>query len=1202
MGTRVPLSDATSRANTTSVPQSAARTKYAYAQYDNVAPASVGATYAFSPSVTASSPAHAPSINATPPAMETPTRDYEGESKRNSAASQNTPDRHYSSCDGFPNKKSHIGPWQLGKTLGKGSSARVRAARHCVTQQDVAVKIIAKKTARMTQSGSIAILDQVDSSLPENIDGVRRMPLAIEREVAILKLIEHPNIVKLYDIWENRNEIYLIMEFVENGDLFTYINCNGALTEESSLFVFRQMMNAVQYCHTYNICHRDLKPENILLKADGQIKIADFGMAALHQGPRYHLQTSCGSPHYAAPELLKARPYRGEKADIWSMGVILFVMLAGRLPFDESDLGYMLAKAKKGIYTMPAHFSPEAKDLVHRILQVEPEVRISMNEMWQHPLVWKYGYLDEFGSHRADGRGAGNRGTHMRPLDLTTIDTQIFRQLHSMWHTLREDELAGKLVSNEPNDQKMFYWLLFGYRDRQMENFNPTLTHSMSDYHHANQVFSKKVSTRQFSQGKVSGHKRSVSRFTVISNIAETETETEYGTIRSYDPYKSSSVMRFDDARAASHAKIVIHRSNSDAEAEARSAVQAEAQRARAGSANKKRMTAHHRRGTSTNLKLSRGSTNSVRSLHSIKSVGRYGATVVRPATRYRRGVNFSQVRKPSGHDRQSSISSISDIKYRDDTLLWNEDLTEFSCKIARDLDEAFMSSLLTVDIAENEDGRNSPYSLRLSSPDVEHSLSTQALLADSDPSPILETTGPGHWDSRPLPPSPPLSDSVRLEIMQAEADRAHRKYSADSGPTMRPLSTPGNAAIASPRPKVEASAFPAPLVISERRVVSAPVYPNGGSDLPSIYEGFHENGCRNETDKPRAVSAPSKNQGLNDLAMAEKTIRVVVSPTAPRNRRSIATPQPLDVSKNSSRVNAKTPSSEQSIRQQYIDGEGYRSRYHNEFPERQPTIVEEGSKESLSSGSGSGPIKMPWLFRRQSKLESRRAETPAASVVNPPQALPRKRSLFFPFWKSSRSSTKLSVLETDDENKANSWETVKSWKPKSTEDLKSKKRFSRLTLPSGWYDEDEEERGSRKIDPQQNWLARIFHVKPAKRHLCLSISQRRARQETVSLLREWKNFGIRDIEVDKVNNIVFARVAANNYLGIREVSFACEIITVIEHRKSNHLCIIRLTQERGSANSFHKVADTIKSKFRERHLLVADTRKSKMMVKTLNS
>lgn len=207
--TRVPLGDATSRANTVSTPQSAPRSKYVYMQPDEiVSSASVGATFGYSPSMDSSSPIHGSPVSPTPVASLAPP-EYTHESKRNSAASSqaSSDSRRYSSCDGFPNKKSHIGPWQLGKTLGKGSSARVRAARHCVTHQPVAVKIIAKKTARMTQSGSIAQLDMVDSNLPENVNGVRRMPLAIEREVAILKLIEHPNIVKLFDIWENRNEM-----------------------------------------------------------------------------------------------------------------------------------------------------------------------------------------------------------------------------------------------------------------------------------------------------------------------------------------------------------------------------------------------------------------------------------------------------------------------------------------------------------------------------------------------------------------------------------------------------------------------------------------------------------------------------------------------------------------------------------------------------------------------------------------------------------------------------------------------------------------------------------------------------------------------------------------------------------------------------------------------------------------------------------
>ncbi|OAA62507.1 serine/threonine-protein kinase [Niveomyces insectorum RCEF 264] len=1155
-------------------------------------------------------------------------------SKRNSAASRDSQSTtnskrtsQYSSCDGFPNKKSHIGPWQLGKTLGKGSSARVRAARHCVTHQAVAVKIIAKKTARMTQSGSIAQLDQVDSNLPEHVNGVRRMPLAIEREVAILKLIEHPNIVKLYDIWENRNEIYLILEYVENGDLFTYVSRNGPLTEEASIFVFRQIMSAVQYCHMYNICHRDLKLENILLKSDGQIKIADFGMAALHQGPRYHLQTSCGSPHYAAPELLKARPYRGDKADIWSMGVILFVMLAGRLPFDEEDMGLMLAKAKKGIYTMPGHFSPEAKDLVHRVLQIEPKVRISMKEMWQHPLVWKYGYLDEFGTTGTDGHAPGGRGTQTRPLDLAHIDTQIFRQLHSMWHTLREDDLAGKLVSNEPNDQKLFYWLLYDYRDRHLENFNPTLTHSVSDYHHVNQaVYSKKVSTRQFSQTSSSGHKRNVSRFTVISNVADTEASTENGTVKSYDPYRAS--VRPSETRA-SHAKIVVHRNNPNAEDEVRSIVQAESIKAKASStAAKRRVYSQQRRGSTAHLRASRGSMSSIRSSRSVRSTtSRHGAQVVRPASRHKRGVDFSSVRRESGHDRGRSTSSINASRLRDDTPFWSEDLADFSCEIAKDLDEAFTSSLLAVN-GDDQDAENasSPLSLRLSTT-PEPSASTQG--TGSLQSVKQPAAKPHPWDSRPLPPSPPRSDSVQLALLQAKTG-----FTTATDPATSPSAK---------RQARFADAHPLPKT-GERRTVSAPVYSQTGrgatKQLPPICETSVENWASADGDKPRAVSAPSKhhaystlqdNQGLTHLARAEDTIRVVVSPEAVRVKGLTALPRPLHLPKNVGRT-APPAQPGHDLRQQYQASE-QQPRIKKDEKLHSETIVDEvtvtAPSVSGSEQSSAAPSRKSW-FRRQSKTDvhynaaaadaierpgcdnSRSAEPAVPLVEDFPPALSKRKSFVFPFWKALKSDTKLNaVVETDDgnNNEASSFAeqlkhritNISSNSNNSKNNNRKVHRTPTRSAHSSSYDEDD---GSsiRKIDPQQNWLSKLFRVKPARRHLCLEISQRRARQDIAALLGEWRAYGICDVEVDKERNVVFARVASYNYLGIREVSFACEIITVIEHGKRNHLSIIRMTQEKGSASSFHKVADTVKGVMRKRHLLVTDKRKAKMMVKTLNS
>jgi serine/threonine protein kinase len=241
---------------------------------------------------------------------------------------------------------------------------------------------------------------------------------------------------------------YLILEYIDQGDLFHFINSRGRLPEEVALCFFRQMMSAISYCHSFNVCHRDLKPENILITADFQIKIADFGMAALHQTATHQLATACGSPHYAAPELLKNRHYRGDRSDIWSMGVILYAMLSATLPFDDPNLRAMMNKTKKGHYEMPKGLSPEAEDLIRRMLQVNPDRRITMKDIWQHPLVRKYSYLDEFGDNTAQLPDT-RKGFQFTPVAKPSIDPQLLRQLRSMWHMSSEHDLTLKLTSAE---------------------------------------------------------------------------------------------------------------------------------------------------------------------------------------------------------------------------------------------------------------------------------------------------------------------------------------------------------------------------------------------------------------------------------------------------------------------------------------------------------------------------------------------------------------------------------------------------------------------------------------------------------------------------------------------------------------------------------------------------------------------------------
>lgn len=262
--------------------------------------------------------------------------------------------------------------------------------------------------------------------------------------------LPYPTYTQIQTLTGNR---YLVLEYVDNGELFEHITRKGRLEEEEAIKYFRQILSAVGYCHSFNICHRDLKPENILLTKEGNIKIADFGMAALHQSPDHKLKTSCGSPHYAAPELIKGATYRGDKVDIWCMGVILYATLAGRLPFDVEGFGKdwlhpLLAKIKKGMYEMAPEFSEDAANLIWRILQVNPRDRINLSQIWKHTLIRKYDYLDNLGG--GSYPQSPNTKDCGRPvLRRNDISKELLRHLRSMWHRLTEEQLMDTLLSDE---------------------------------------------------------------------------------------------------------------------------------------------------------------------------------------------------------------------------------------------------------------------------------------------------------------------------------------------------------------------------------------------------------------------------------------------------------------------------------------------------------------------------------------------------------------------------------------------------------------------------------------------------------------------------------------------------------------------------------------------------------------------------------
>jgi 5'-AMP-activated protein kinase catalytic alpha subunit len=241
------------------------------------------------------------------------------------------------------------------------SYAQVKLATHAVTGHKVAVKILNK--AKIKQLG---------------------MEEKVQREINILHLCTHPHIIRLYEVVDTPTDIFLVNEYVSGGELFDYIVSKGRLSADEARNFFHQIISGVEYCHFQKIVHRDLKPENLLLDASLNIKIADFGLSNLMRDGDF-LRTSCGSPNYAAPEVISGHLYAGPEVDVWSCGVILYALLCGSLPFDDESIPNLFKKIKSGMYSLPTHLSQLAKNLIPRMLEVDPMKRITIPEIRVHP-------------------------------------------------------------------------------------------------------------------------------------------------------------------------------------------------------------------------------------------------------------------------------------------------------------------------------------------------------------------------------------------------------------------------------------------------------------------------------------------------------------------------------------------------------------------------------------------------------------------------------------------------------------------------------------------------------------------------------------------------------------------------------------------------------------------------------------------------
>ncbi|KAD4180027.1 hypothetical protein R6Q59_023505 [Mikania micrantha] len=255
------------------------------------------------------------------------------------------------------------GKYELGRQLGHGTFAKVYHARNVHTGKTAAIKVVGKEKVIR-----VGMMDQ------------------IKREISVMKMVRHPNIVELYEVMASKSKIYFAMELVRGGELFSKI-AKGRLREDVARSYFQQLISAVDFCHSRGVYHRDLKPENLLLDEEGNLKVTDFGLSAFCDHLRQDglLHTTCGTPAYVAPEIIGKKGYDGAKADIWSCGVILYVLLAGFLPFQDENIVAMYRKIYRGDFKCPPWFSSDARRLITKLLDPNPSSRIPITKIMESP-------------------------------------------------------------------------------------------------------------------------------------------------------------------------------------------------------------------------------------------------------------------------------------------------------------------------------------------------------------------------------------------------------------------------------------------------------------------------------------------------------------------------------------------------------------------------------------------------------------------------------------------------------------------------------------------------------------------------------------------------------------------------------------------------------------------------------------------------
>jgi serine/threonine protein kinase len=323
-----------------------------------------------------------------------------------------------------------ISHYQIGRTIGKGTFGKVKLGVHTLTGEKVAVKILEKEKIK-------------DSSDVERVS----------REIKILKQVNNPNIVKLYEIIETQKQLYLIMEYASGGELFDYIVARTRLKEQQACLFLQQILAGVEYLQLIRVVHRDLKPENLLLDNKNNIKIVDFGLSNLYKHEET-LKTACGSPCYAAPEMIAGKRYHGAQVDIWSCGVILFAMVNGYLPFEDPNTSSLYKKIIAGDFKCGSWVSPEVHDLLKGILNTNPESRLTIDKIRAHKWFQKF----------------CSKSKEPLSFDSSVLNENVLKQVEALGLSL--EMTRESVLKNKHNKFSSTYFLLLKKHETQMLNFS----------------------------------------------------------------------------------------------------------------------------------------------------------------------------------------------------------------------------------------------------------------------------------------------------------------------------------------------------------------------------------------------------------------------------------------------------------------------------------------------------------------------------------------------------------------------------------------------------------------------------------------------------------------------------------------------------------------------------------------------------------